>query len=122
MIKIHQWKTSIGNNPRLSRPSIKVLFKSRRRHTRWSCDWSSDVCSSDLSMRDGLQAPCRAVKPARFVVLREAWMPAVLVEVGYVTNRTEASRLSSAEYRQAAARAIAAGTLSYIRSVGAEHI
>src|SRR5438309_500298 len=20
----------------------------RRRHTRWNCDWSSDVCSSDL--------------------------------------------------------------------------
>src|SRR3989338_10764261 len=24
------------------------FFSSRRRHTRWSCDWSSDVCSSDL--------------------------------------------------------------------------
>src|SRR6266568_4272772 len=23
-------------------------FSSRRRHTRWNCDWSSDVCSSDL--------------------------------------------------------------------------
>src|SRR3989338_836069 len=25
------------------------FFKSRRRHTRWNCDWSSDVCSSDLT-------------------------------------------------------------------------
>src|SRR3954466_12588263 len=25
-----------------------VHFSSRRRHTRLSCDWSSDVCSSDL--------------------------------------------------------------------------
>src|SRR5688572_32832481 len=25
------------------------LFSSRRRHTRFDCDWSSDVCSSDLS-------------------------------------------------------------------------
>src|SRR2546430_7555875 len=25
-----------------------VLFSSRRRHTRFDCDWSSDVCSSDL--------------------------------------------------------------------------
>src|SRR5690242_21730369 len=24
-------------------------FSSRRRHTRLTCDWSSDVCSSDLS-------------------------------------------------------------------------
>src|SRR3989338_2907839 len=26
-----------------------IFFSSRRRHTRWNCDWSSDVCSSDLS-------------------------------------------------------------------------
>src|SRR5207237_7312281 len=24
------------------------FFSSRRRHTRFKCDWSSDVCSSDL--------------------------------------------------------------------------
>src|SRR5690606_40455747 len=27
------------------------FFSSRRRHTRFSRDWSSDVCSSDLEMR-----------------------------------------------------------------------
>src|SRR5690606_40167769 len=27
-----------------------VFFSSRRRHTRFSRDWSSDVCSSDLSL------------------------------------------------------------------------
>src|SRR2546430_13228603 len=26
------------------------IFSSRRRHTRFDCDWSSDVCSSDLNM------------------------------------------------------------------------
>src|SRR5688572_31891205 len=26
------------------------FFSSRRRHTRFDCDWSSDVCSSDLSV------------------------------------------------------------------------
>src|SRR5260370_22144919 len=35
-------------------PDIMLLyffffFSSRRRHTRFKCDWSSDVCSSDLS-------------------------------------------------------------------------
>src|SRR5256886_8682085 len=32
-------------------PSIWIMFfffSSRRRHTRFDCDWSSDVCSSDL--------------------------------------------------------------------------
>src|SRR5256886_8905596 len=28
--------------------SDDVFFSSRRRHTRFDCDWSSDVCSSDL--------------------------------------------------------------------------
>src|SRR5256886_3616634 len=27
------------------------FFSSRRRHTRFDCDWSSDVCSSDLSQK-----------------------------------------------------------------------
>src|SRR5689334_1747049 len=27
---------------------LYFFFSSRRRHTRWNCDWSSDVCSSDL--------------------------------------------------------------------------
>src|SRR5690606_40671283 len=29
------------------------FFSSRRRHTSFSRDWSSDVCSSDLSLRTG---------------------------------------------------------------------
>src|SRR2546430_9761043 len=28
--------------------SFVFFFSSRRRHTRFDCDWSSDVCSSDL--------------------------------------------------------------------------
>src|SRR2546430_3827866 len=28
--------------------STVFFFSSRRRHTRFDCDWSSDVCSSDL--------------------------------------------------------------------------
>src|SRR5690625_6116394 len=34
-----------------SHSCILFFFSSRRRHTRWPRDWSSDVCSSDL---DGL--------------------------------------------------------------------
>src|SRR6266480_6372793 len=30
---------------------IFFFFSSRRRHTRLTCDWSSDVCSSDLPSR-----------------------------------------------------------------------
>src|SRR2546430_17346467 len=30
--------------------SYFFFFSSRRRHTRFDCDWSSDVCSSDLEI------------------------------------------------------------------------
>src|SRR5690625_7643214 len=30
---------------------VFFFFSSRRRHTRWPRDWSSDVCSSDLPRR-----------------------------------------------------------------------
>src|SRR5260370_11477657 len=33
---------------RISLLSFFFFFSSRRRHTRFKCDWSSDVCSSDL--------------------------------------------------------------------------
>src|SRR5260370_18313803 len=38
---------------RVSKHGVKLIcyvffFSSRRRHTRFKCDWSSDVCSSDL--------------------------------------------------------------------------
>src|SRR2546430_8806265 len=48
------------------------FFSSRRRHTRFDCDWSSDVCSSDLfDRRDplhgepGRRSVARRVRLAR---------------------------------------------------------
>src|SRR5207237_6922232 len=35
------------------------FFSSRRRHTRCKCDWSSDVCSSDLPLRLPAARPAR---------------------------------------------------------------
>src|SRR5258707_2749841 len=34
-----------------------VFFSSRRRHTRYWRDWSSDVCSSDLALADRRRTP-----------------------------------------------------------------
>src|SRR2546427_13266234 len=42
------------------------FFSSRRRHTRFDCDWSSDVCSSDLCVllawKDGQPVGCAALR------------------------------------------------------------
>src|SRR6266480_5280344 len=37
---------------------IIFFFSSRRRHTRLTCDWSSDVCSSDLTVREVVCMAC----------------------------------------------------------------
>src|SRR5688572_27258336 len=46
------------------RHSVFFFFSSRRRHTRFDCDWSSDVCSSDLGRRRGC-SPASAPGSAR---------------------------------------------------------
>src|SRR5260370_36217173 len=41
-------------------PVSFFFFSSRRRHTRFKCDWSSDVCSSDLdAIRKSIVNPAR---------------------------------------------------------------
>src|SRR5256886_3299754 len=39
----------VGNPKTNDVASLVFFFSSRRRHTRFDCDWSSDVCSSDLA-------------------------------------------------------------------------
>src|SRR6266481_2407898 len=49
------------------------FFSSRRRHTRWNCDWSSDVCSSDLNLvEQSVGLPVQLIPPLahKFVELR----------------------------------------------------
>lgn len=93
------------------------LVLSRTRHH--SARMALHICRA---LRNRLGVRCRGVRGARFVVLREARMPAVLVEVGYISNRPEASRLASPSYRQAIAQAIAEGIVAYVRTLGLQHI
>ena len=52
----------------------------------------------------------RGVKRARFAVLREATVPSVLIEGGFLTEPTEAAQIASANWRQQYANAIAVTT------------
>lgn len=67
------------------------------------------------SMTRSLSLVNRGVKQAGFYVLGGAAMPAILIEIGFLTNRKEEKKLASAEYREAIARAIFSGLAEYKR-------
>ncbi len=65
--------------------------------------------NSRLGTRD------RGVKQAPFVVLTGATMPAILVEVGFLSHAQEVERLAQPEYQQQLAEAIASGVEDFVR-------
>jgi N-acetylmuramoyl-L-alanine amidase len=68
------------------------------------------------SMTHTLRISNRGVKQAGFYVLGGAAMPAVLLEIGFVTNPKEERRLKDTKYRDEIARAVIAGLAEYKRT------
>jgi N-acetylmuramoyl-L-alanine amidase len=60
----------------------------------------------------------RGMKRARFEVLREARLPAVLIEGGFLSNPSDAKNIYDGAFRQRMAHAIVAGILAYQKAVG----
>ena len=63
-------------------------------------------------------SPDRGVKQGRFYVIKNTKMPAVLVEIGFLTGRLDARRLEKAAHRKRIAYAISKGILEYLSKVG----
>jgi N-acetylmuramoyl-L-alanine amidase len=63
----------------------------------------------------------RGVRQAPFYVLIGAEMPAVLVEIGYITNSVECKRLRSNSYLTKVASGIVTGIERYIKDMGAAY-
>jgi len=63
-------------------------------------------------------SPDRGVKQGRFYVIKNTSMPAVLVEIGFLTGRLDARRLEKTAHRKRIAYAIAKGILEYLSKVG----
>ncbi|MDC3041123.1 N-acetylmuramoyl-L-alanine amidase [Prochlorococcus sp. AH-736-B08] len=63
-------------------------------------------------------SPDRGVKQGRFYVIKNTRMPAVLVEIGFLTGRIDARRLEKEAHRKRIAYAIAKGILEYLSQVG----
>jgi N-acetylmuramoyl-L-alanine amidase len=67
------------------------------------------------SMTRSLSLVNRGVKQAGFYVLGGAAMPAILIEIGFLTNPKEEKKLATPAHREAVARAIYAGLSEYKR-------
>lgn len=58
----------------------------------------------------------RSAKFARFHVIRNSRLPAILVESGFVSNANERNRMKSASFRESIARSVAEGIQRYRRT------
>ncbi len=59
----------------------------------------------------------RSVKQAGFIVLHQSYMPSVLVETGFLTNKSEGAYLNSKKGQTEMAVSIAEGILTYIKNL-----
>ena len=98
-----------ANAINLSRPDVNGLetyyYKSGRRLAE-VIHWS---------ILNGVKIDNRNIRRARFYVLRHSTMPAVLVEVGFLTGAVDSSNLKDPNYRRQMAEAIARGIVEYIK-------
>lgn len=83
----------------------------RNEHLRESFDLAT-VVQEQLAARH--PGPNRGVKQSPLVVLSTAYMPAILIEVGFGTNAADARWMGSAEGQRAIAASVADGIIEYL--------
>jgi N-acetylmuramoyl-L-alanine amidase len=83
---------------------------------------ASMVHSEIIKLNPGDATADRGVKRARFVVIKQNVLPAILVEGGFVSNHFEAARVNRPEYRQSLAQAIARGVIRFVNVMGDRHM
>lgn len=71
-----------------------------------------------VTLNSGDEEADRGVKRARFVVLKETQIPAVLIEGGFLSNRQEAARVDTVAFRQSLAEKIALGIQLFMNRGG----
>jgi len=104
----------VGLNAGGSQAVLEMLFEEYHRESR--------LLSSSLErsfVRSGRRV--HSTRTAGYRVLRLAEMPAVLVEVGFLTNRADERRLRTSSFQQQTVRAIASGMEAFRDAVVRTH-
>src|SRR5256886_3512326 len=81
------------------------FFSSRRRHTRFDCDWSSDVCSSDLAgsrllVQESIYEPVISKLKRRLATLRVGDPLDKNTDVGAINSRAQLEKIERSEERR----------------------
>ena len=85
----------------------------QNQHLRESSNWAQMIQDR---LREVHPGPSRGVKQAGFAVLVGATMPAVLVELGFISNRGEEQMLADARQQDTFARQLASGVQDFFRA------
>ncbi|MCL0067713.1 N-acetylmuramoyl-L-alanine amidase [Peptococcaceae bacterium] len=95
------------------RPNISGIMTFHRKEPLYGSIKLAEMIQKELV--NELQLEDRGVRKADFVVIRETNMPAVLVEVAFLSNQKEAMLLSQSSFRQRVAEAIVRGINNYFK-------
>ncbi len=96
----------------LNRMVLGMLYTNKMKMSPVMADAVSRGMALDLGQ------PSRGSKTARYFVLRNTLIPAILVEVGFISNPREAKLLKDAAYRQKIADAITRSLMRYAYAAG----
>jgi N-acetylmuramoyl-L-alanine amidase len=89
----------------------KIALKEKIEESR---EFASDVQNSLYAAVATKGMKNRGVKKAPFIVLIGANMPSILAEISFVTNPTDAKKLTTPDYRQKIAEALYRGVSKYV--------
>ena len=91
--------------------SFIITDMAQNEHLRESNDLAQTIQNGLIEVHPG---PNRGVQQANFAVLRGSYMPAVLIEIGFGSNQSEATFLSDDANQRALARNIAESVMAYL--------
>ena len=98
------------NNPE-SVISLVLMQEEYLEQSILAANYIQEFFVKDLNRRD------RKVKQAGFLVLRNTYMPSVLIEAGFLTNKTEGKYLNSTKGQKEISSSISKAILKYLRSL-----
>lgn len=103
--------------PDVRQAALSVVLDARIRAAQAESEALAEEVGLALERETG--AKLRGVKQAPFGVLKEATMPAIVVEGGFFTDGVEGMRLVDPEYQERVARGVVLGLVSFDRRLGA---